>query len=356
MQVSEQTELSVIIPAFNEAASLPAALQCIVNEIAQIVARFEILIVNDGSSDQTATVADELARRHGYVRAIHFSRNFGKEAALEAGLAHARGTGLLFIDADLQHPPALIPQMVRAWRAGADVVNARKRRRGKESRAYSAASRLFYQLFERATGLAFEGASDYKLLDRQVADALLRCPERDRFFRGLVAWVGFRQVDIPFDVAPRQAGRSSWSVFGLIRYSLRNLVAFSSFPLQAVAVGGFVGVMLSLLLIAQTVTRYLSGHALDGFTTVIVAQAAFSSLLLLAVGVLAVYLARVYDAQKQRPSFLVREFNRGAQTAAPGATARHDAAQKQWTDAPAHIPATVAHCDADHHTVRREHI
>ncbi|CAM2997935.1 glycosyltransferase family 2 protein [Cupriavidus taiwanensis] len=347
MQASEPTELSVIIPAYNEAASLPLALPRIVSELAQLVSRFEIVIVNDGSSDQTAAVADELAKRHRFVRAIHFSRNFGKEAALEAGLTYARGRGLLFIDADLQHPPALIPQMIRAWRAGADVVNARKRHRGEERAAYGAASRLFYRMFERATGFAFEGASDYKLLDRQVADALLRCPERDRFFRGLVAWVGFHQVDIPFDVAPREAGRSSWSVAGLMRYSLRSLVAFSSLPLQAVAMAGFAGVVLSFLLILQTVARYLSGNALDGFTTVIIAQAAFSSLLLLAVGVLAVYLARVYDAQKQRPSFFVRDPDAGVRS---GTVLR----DMEIQPAPPRVRKPVGACDTDHSRVDHE--
>ncbi|MBB3007185.1 glycosyltransferase family 2 protein [Cupriavidus alkaliphilus] len=347
MNASEPTELSVIIPAHNEAASLPLALPRIVSELAQVVSRFEIVIVNDGSTDQTAAVADELARRHRCVRAIHFSRNFGKEAALEAGLAYARGRGLLFIDADLQHPPALIPQMVSAWRAGADVVNARKRHRGEEHVAYAAASRLFYRMFERATGFAFEGASDYKLLDRQVADALLRCPERDRFFRGLVAWVGFRQVDIPFDVAPREAGHSSWSAAGLLRYSLRSLVAFSSLPLQAVAMAGFAGVVLSFLLILQTVARYLAGNALDGFTTVIIAQAAFSSLLLLAVGVLAIYLARVYDAQKQRPSFFVRDSDEGLRSG----IALQD---MEIHPAPPRVRTPAAACDADHSRVDRE--
>lgn len=305
-------DLSIIIPAYNEADSLELAVERIAQQVAGATPAFEIVIVDDGSTDGTAAVAHQLARRHPFVRCIQFSRNFGKEAGLEAGLAHACGQAVLFIDADLQHPPSLIPAMITAWRQGADVVNARKRNRGDEHPAYTAASRVFYRLFEYATGLGFRGASDYKLLDRQVADALLRCPERDRFFRGLVAWVGFHQVDIPFDVAPRAAGTSSWSVLGLFRYSFSNLIAFSSFPLQAVAAVGLVGVALSLLLIMQTAVRFLLGKSLDGFTTVIIAQAAFSSLVLLAVGVLAIYLAKLYDAQKLRPSYIVRnETDRG---------------------------------------------
>lgn len=299
-------DLSIVIPAYNEADNLELAVERIVQQVASALPAFEIVIVDDGSTDQTAAVAHGLARKYSFIRCIQFSRNFGKEAGLEAGLAHARGQGVLFIDADLQHPPSLIPDMIAAWRQGADVVNARKRYRGDEHPAYAAASRAFYRLFEYATSLSFRGASDYKLLDRQVADALLRCPERDRFFRGLVAWVGFRQIDMPFDVAPRAAGTSSWSVLGLFRYSVSNLIAFSSFPLQAVAVVGFLGVVLSLLLILQTAARFLLGRALDGFTTVIIAQAAFSSVILLAVGVLAIYLAKLYDAQKLRPSYIMR--------------------------------------------------
>jgi dolichol-phosphate mannosyltransferase len=302
--------LSIVVPAYNEAANLDALVEQLSTRALALSDRLEIVIVNDGSRDDTAGKIIELEASYPFVRGIHFSRNFGKEAALEAGLEQAQGDAVLFVDADLQHPPTLIPSMIAEWRAGADVVNARKRDRGTESMLYGAASRLFYRVFSKAAGGDFRGASDYKLIDRQVADAVKQCQERNRFFRGLVAWVGFRQVDLPFDVQPRAMGEASWSTWQLMRYSISNLLSFSSLPLVAVAIAGLSMTAISFLLLMQTLIRYLMGNAQDGFTTVIVSQAAFSGVILLAVGVLAMYVARLYDEQKRRPVYIVRAATR----------------------------------------------
>lgn len=299
--------LSVVVPAYNEALNLRKAVETLVKEAAPLCDELEIIVVNDGSRDATAETLQQLETECRQLRPINFSRNFGKEAALEAGLEHATGDAVLFIDADLQHPPSVIPSMVQAWRDGADVVNAKKRDRGEESAVYGFCSRLFYRLFSRATGVDFKGASDYKLIDRQVAEAVKQCRERARFFRGLVAWVGFRQTDILFDVQPRAAGESTWSTIGLIRYSISNLLSFSSLPLTFIAVVGLIMSAVSLMLCAETFVRYLLGMALSGFTTVIISQAAFSGAVLLAVGVLAIYVGRIYDEQKGRPLYIVRQ-------------------------------------------------
>ncbi|MFT0171988.1 glycosyltransferase family 2 protein [Paraburkholderia mimosarum] len=298
--------LSIVVPAYNEAANLPTSIAVLLEQTRPLCGKVEIVVVNDGSRDDTAQVLDQLALQYPEVVPVHFSRNFGKEAALEAGLERAAGDAVLFIDADMQHPPSLIPEMIDAWAKGADVVNARKRDRGKEHALYGMASRLFYRLFAKAAGVNFQGASDYKLLDSQVIEAVKACQEKARFFRGLVAWVGFRQTDVLFDVQPRAAGESTWSTYGLVKYSLRNLISFSSLPLTSIAIAGFIMAGLSLVLCVETLFRYLMGKSLSGFTTVIVFQTVFSAVILLAIGVLAIYVARLYEEQKGRPLYLVR--------------------------------------------------
>lgn len=225
---------------------------------------------------------------------------------MAAGLAEARGRAVLLMDADLQHPPDLIPRMVELWDQGYDVVSAVKETRARESLLYRAMTGLFNKLMGGAAGGSFRGASDFKLLDRQVVDALASCPENTRFFRGLVTWVGFRTATIPFKVAERVAGTTKWSPFGLVRYSLRNLIAFSALPLKLVAAVGFGTLVFAGGLAAQTLWRYLAGQALSGFTTVILLQLILGGLLLSGIGVIALYIAELYEEVKRRPVFLVR--------------------------------------------------
>lgn len=302
--------LSIVVPAYNEALNLPTSIAVLLQQTRPLCGGIEIVVVNDGSRDDTAKVLDRLAVDYPEVQPVHFSRNFGKEAALEAGLERAAGDAVLFIDADMQHPPSLIPEMIDAWSKGADVVNARKRDRGEEHALYGMASRLFYRLFAKAAGVNFQGASDYKLVDRQVVEAIKACQEKARFFRGLVAWVGFSQTELLFDVQPRAAGASAWSTYGLLKYSVRNLISFSSLPLTSIAIVGFIMAALSLVLCAETLFRYLIGKSLSGFTTVIVFQTVFSAAILFAIGVLAIYVARIYEEQKGRPLYLVRNQRR----------------------------------------------
>ena len=304
-------EVSVVVPAFNEEESLPAVVQALAAALQGRARSFELVIVNDGSSDGTERVLAELARTHPFVVPVNLSRNFGKEAAMSAGMERASGGCVAFIDADLQHPPDLLGQMIDRWREGFDVVNAVKRSRGDEPALYRAFAGLFNWMMSASIGRDVAGASDYKLIDRQVVEALRGCPERNRFFRGLVAWAGFRVAELPFDVQERVAGRSKWSVAALVRYSLRNVIAFTSLPLLLVAYAGFAVVVLGLFLLAQTLLRYFEGASLAGFTTVIALQILLSGMILFALGIIAVYIAKIYDEQKSRPIFLVRD-GRGA--------------------------------------------
>ncbi len=297
--------LSVVIPVFNEEGSLGALHAKLSDIVGALSVSYELIFVDDGSKDATAPILHRLAEEDPRVRALRLSRNFGKEAALTAGLEASTGRCVLILDADFQHPPDLIPAMVAAWVEGYDVVNAVKRKRSSESMLYRLFAATFNRLMTEAIGSDMAGASDFKLLDRQVVDAIIACPERNRFFRGLVAWVGFRIRDIEFDVSERITGISKWSPWQLMRYSLTNILAFSSLPLRAVAYIGFLTVLLGFVLLMQTIARYFLGSSVVGFTTVIAVQILIGGMILLSIGVVAIYLSYIYDEQKKRPIYLV---------------------------------------------------
>ena len=301
-----QPEISIVIPAFNESANLGILVDRVLSSLQPLGCTCEILIVNDGSTDSTAQTLADLGRLHPQLRTIHFARNFGKEAALAAGMEAATGQAVLFMDADLQHPPELLAQMVNAWRQGAHVVNAIKRRRGAEPLLYRWCAKVFNRSMSASLQFNMAGASDYKLLDYRVVQALLDCPERVRFFRGMVAWVGFQQENIAFDVAARHAGQTSWSTGALLRYTLRNLLAFSSAPLYWVAVTGLAMAVLSFAMFGQTLYTYFFTGAAVGFTTVISLQVMLGGVVLSALGIIAAYLALIYEEVKRRPMYVIK--------------------------------------------------
>lgn len=302
----DEVEVSIVVPAFNEAEGLPRFIEEIDRVIASLNVRAELVFVNDGSRDSTEQVLHDIASRRADVVPVNFARNFGKEAALAAGLAVASGRCVVFMDADLQHPPQILGELIAKWREGYDVVNGRKRRRGQEPALYRTFANIFNGLMSRAVGGDMAGASDFKLLDRQVVNILQQFPERNRFFRGMVTWVGFRVADVEFDVQEREIGATKWSLGSLMRYSLNNLLAFSSLPLVAVAYVGFATVGFGTLLLLQTLYRYFAGTAAIGFTTVIAVQVMLGGMILMALGVISIYMARMYDEQKQRPMFIIR--------------------------------------------------
>ncbi len=304
-------DISVVLPMYNEEAALERVLDVIRGELERVALPYELICVDDGSRDGTLALLQAAETHDARVRTVSLSRNFGKEAALAAGLEEARGRAVLFMDADLQHPPELIERMVALWQEGNDVVSAVKEERAKESLLYGLLAGVFNRMMGGASGASFRGASDFKLLDRQVVDALMSCPERGRFFRGLVAWVGFRTVEVPFTVAERVAGETKWSTLSLVRYSVRNLISYTAVPLRLVAVSGFVTLAFGLGLAVQTLVRYFLGTALTGFTTVILLQLLLGGLLLSSVGVIALYLSEVYEEVKRRPVFLVRRERNG---------------------------------------------
>jgi dolichol-phosphate mannosyltransferase len=303
----QKIEISVVVPAFNEEGVITSTCAKLIETLCRESQSFEVIVVDDGSTDRTATVVRQISDESGgVVKLIELSRNFGKESALAAGMKYATGAAVLFIDADMQHPIELVPKMIGAWRQGSEVVNAVKRSRGYESWLYRGFSHAFDRLLSLATEKDMRGASDFKLLDRQIVDVLLTLPEQHRFFRGLVAWVGFRAIDIEFDVAERHTGKSHWNWLGLVLYSLRSLVGFSSLPLRLVAFTGFATVFVGVLLLIQTLTNYFTGRSAIGFTTVIAVQILLGGMTIFSVGVVAIYLSSIHDESKRRPIFVVR--------------------------------------------------
>jgi dolichol-phosphate mannosyltransferase len=300
-------ELSVLLPIYNEEKVLAQTLEAVIREVQRVTSSFELVCVDDGSTDGTVEHLRSAQAGDPRLVVIELSRNFGKEAAMAAGLDHARGEAVLLLDADLQHPAELISDMVLAWRNGAEVVNGVKVSRGEEGILYGILARLFNRLMGSSRARSgFQGASDFKLLDRQVVAALAQCPERHRFFRGLVAWVGFRTQDVPFHVQERAAGETKWSLSALFRYSLRNLLSFSALPLRLIALGGFAALLFAVAMAGWTLYRYFRGDSLEGFPTVILLQLIFGGILLTSLGVMSLYLAEMFEEIKRRPVYLYR--------------------------------------------------
>jgi len=315
--VPQTPEISVVLPVHNEAAALLETLPAVRAALESIGRPFEIVCIDDGSADGTGALLDDAARNEPRLVPLHLTRRFGKEAALAAGLETATGRSVILMDADLQHPPALLREMVRLWHEGYDVVEAVRQDRGDEGLLYRLMARTFYSLVGRSVGRPFQGSTDYKLLDRQVVDALLQCRERNRFFRGLVAWVGFKVAQVPFTASHRHGGESKWSTLGLARYSITSLLAFTSLPLRIVAWGGLGMVLLGIVLAAQTLYNWFAGHAVSGFTTVILVELILGGLILVSLGVIAFYVALIYEEQKARPLFVVRRDPGSAPPQAP---------------------------------------
>lgn len=305
--------LSIVVPAYQEAAGLAAGLRAIRDAARQAGVSFELIVVDDGSTDATWSVATGLAEEIPELIVMRLSRNFGKESAVAAGLDLAGGDACIVMDADLQHPPALIPEMVRRWQSGDwDVVDAVKSSRGREPWAHRVAARVFYRTASWLTGYDLQDASDFKLLDKRVLAEWRRFGERATFFRGLVAWLGFRRTRIAFDVPPRRNGGSRWSLRSLARLAIQAVTSFSALPLQLVTFFGLLMLIVAIALGAQAIRLWVQGLAMPGFTTVILLQLVIGGLLMLSLGIIGTYIARIYDEVKARPRYVVQDVKRPA--------------------------------------------
>ena len=298
--------LTAIVPCYNESEALPfffAETDRVMSAMTEY--DFEEIYVDDGSSDGTLSLLRERAASDPSARYVSFSRNFGKEGALFAGLGACTGDCAVFIDCDLQHPPELIPEMYELWKQGYEVVEAVKASRGKESLLYKMFAKGFYRLMKNSANVNLDRASDYKLLDRKAIDALNEMPERLTFFRALSSWVGFKTAQIEFNVAPRNAGTTKWSFKKLLKFALNNITSFTNLPLQIITGTGAVFFIFAVVLAIQTLVRYFGGTADNGFTTVILVTLITGSFIMLGLGVIGYYMAKIYEEIKFRPRYIV---------------------------------------------------
>ena len=298
--------LSIVIPAFNEEENICNTAKVVQGIMEEALIPYEMVFVSDGSKDSTFSRVLELAKADHRIRGLEFSRNFGKEAAIFAGLGAVRGGCAVVMDCDLQHPPQTIVEMYRLWEQGYEIVEGVKSTRGKESVFHKMFAGSFYKILSSLTGMDMENTSDFKLLDRCVIDVLLDLPERKTFFRAMSFWVGFKSCQVQYDVAERAFGTTKWSFFKLARYAISNIVSFSTKPLNVVSYMGTISIVAGLVVGIQTLVKWITGRALEGFTTVILLLLLLGGGILLGLGILGGYISAIYQEVKQRPRYVVR--------------------------------------------------
>jgi polyisoprenyl-phosphate glycosyltransferase len=300
--------ISIIIPVFNEGKQIPKSLSVIRKILDDNQINHEFILIDDGSKDDTWDVIKHASTEMPGIGAIRFSRNFGKESALCAGLEAAMGDACVVLDADLQHPPEIIPEMVRLWREeGYEIIEGVKFSRGKEHLLNKISALVFYKVLKGLSGYDLNRASDFKLLDAKVVASWRLLTERNTFFRGMAAWVGFKRTSIPFVVADRSGGKTKWSSFRLFKLALTAITSFSSLPLQLVTFLGIAFLIGSIPLGIETLYLKFRGEAVDGFTTVILLLLIIGSTLMISLGIIGTYIAKIFDEVKYRPRYLVSE-------------------------------------------------
>lgn len=329
----QHPELSVVVPVFNEGENVEALIGKLVPVLEQCVASFEIVFVDDGSRDDTLFRIRRAASGDSRLRAVSFSRNFGKEIALAAGLDHAHGRAVVMIDADLQHPPETIASFVAKWREGYDMVYGQRVDRSTDGPIRRWMTETFYNLFAKFGETPLPpGAGDYRLMDRKVVDALRRLGERARFSKGLYAWVGFKSIGVPFEVQERVHGTSKWGYRQLTRFAFDGLSSFSTLPLKLAT---YIGLGISVFAFTYAITMLLRtlvlGVDVPGFPSLIVSVMFFSGIQLVFLGVIGEYVGRIFAEVKRRPLYIVAEEIGG----------RHGARDSQGANAPA-AQATTA--------------
>lgn len=305
--------LSIVLPAYNEEQNIENTSRVLTGILEDNGIDYELVFISDGSRDDTFARIQAEAEKNPRIRGAEFSRNFGKEAGIFAGLEIAAGDAVIVMDCDLQHPPQVIPEMWEKWKNGAEIVEGIKSSRGRESIGYKLSAGLFYRIMSRLIKMDMKSSSDFKLLDRKVVDVLLELPERNTFFRALSFWTGFRTETVRYEVQERQFGKSRWSFWSLMKYAVFNATSFSTLPLQLVTVMGVISILFSLVLAVQTLVKFLMGNAVEGFTTVILLILIIGGFLMLSLGIIGHYIARIYEEVKGRPKYIISRVTENVQ-------------------------------------------
>lgn len=306
-------KLSVVIPAYNEELMIMRTARTIKEILDAEEIIYELLFVDDGSRDGTWTEIEKAAGKDPCVHGLMLSRNFGKESAIAAGLSCAGGDAVAVMDCDLQHPPEKLIEMYRLWEQGYEIVAGVKKNRGKEGHLHKKGVNLFYRILSSSVGMNLNNTSDFKLMDRKVVESILSMPERNMFFRAISSWVGFKTTSVEFTVRERTAGESKWSAWSLIKYAFTNIVSFTTLPLQFVTVGGLLCLICSFILGVYSFVQYFAGHAVEGYTTILIVLLFIGSAVMVSLGIIGYYIAKIYDEVKHRPRFIVSKYTKTRQ-------------------------------------------
>lgn len=308
-------KLSVVLPAYNEELMVGKTCRVLAQVLTEAQIPYELVVVNDGSSDRTWKEIQKAGERDANVTGVLFSRNFGKEAAIFAGLAQAGGDVVAVMDCDLQHPPQTLIEMYRLWQDGYEVIEGVKSDRGKEGFLHKECAGFFYDIMSKATKVNMKDASDFKMLDRKAVDSILSMPERNMFFRATSTWVGYKTTSVEFEVQEREAGVSKWSPWTLVKYAFTNIVAFTTFPLQFVTITGVVCFICSLVLMIYSLIQYFAGSAVEGYTTLLMVLLLVGSTMMISLGIIGYYIAKIYEEVKRRPRYIISKvIKNGEQT------------------------------------------
>ena len=302
--------MSIVLPAYNEEQMIEKTARIIPELMEEENISYELVFVNDGSKDLTWEKIVKVSEENPNIKGVCFSRNFGKEGAVFAGIANASGDCVAVMDCDLQHPPETLVTMYRLWEQGYQVIEGVKASRGKEGMIHKFFAKTFYRIISNATGVDMSRASDFKLLDRTAVDEFLKLPERNVFFRALSSWVGFKTTYVEFHVQEREAGESKWSMKSLFRYAINNITSFSAVPMQVVTFCGVIFFLFAVVLAVQSLYLYFSGKAVAGFTTVILLLLIIGSILMFSLGVIGYYLSKIYEEVKMRPRYIISEITK----------------------------------------------
>lgn len=305
---NKQFLISIVIPVYNEAENLPLLHEALQQVLTALDTEFEIILVDDGSSDATFSIVKKLNHQHAQVKGLSFSKNFGHQIALYAGLQHSKGDVVITMDGDLQHPPALIPKLLEKYQEGFDIVNTRRKDEASVKYFKKWSSKLYYKLINYLSEVRIEpAAADFRLMNRKAVDAYLNIPERDRFTRGLISWMGFKQTIIDYQAEARAFGQSKFTLRKMLRFGLNGITSFSSRPLR---LSFYIGSLISFsgfIYALYALYRFINGNTIEGWTSILMTLLIIGGAILINLGIIGEYIARIFNEVKARPLYFLKD-------------------------------------------------